>query len=178
MGRSVRGFLCGALVIGCLAAVPAVAEFPARPLRLYIGTGAGGGADAIARYYAEKLTVLAGQPVTVENKPGAGGNIASAAVARAPADGYHILFSTSNSLTGNFYLDKNARTPETRAFCDAWVRIPFPGQPTSWRGSNAITREMATNREPSRPRAALTKGVAANPPLSKSPNCSSILAIY
>jgi tripartite-type tricarboxylate transporter receptor subunit TctC len=108
VGRSARLFLCGVLAALCLAAATATAEeFPARPLRLYIGTGAGGGADAIARYYAEKLAGLAGQPVTVENKPGAGGNIATAAVAKAPADGHHILFSTSNSLTGNFYLYKD-----------------------------------------------------------------------
>jgi tripartite-type tricarboxylate transporter receptor subunit TctC len=108
MGRNVRRILCGVLVSCCLASAPAATEkFPARLLRLYVGTGAGGGADAIARYYAEKLAVLAGQPVTVENKPGAGGNIATAAVAKAPADGHHILFSTSNSLTGNFYLYKN-----------------------------------------------------------------------
>src|SRR6185369_14207081 len=108
MSPNARRLLSGVLIGCCLAAGVAVAqEFPTHPLRLYVGTGAGGGADAIARYYAEKLTPLAGQPVNVENKPGAAGNIATAAVAKAPADGHHILFSTSNSLTGNFYLYKN-----------------------------------------------------------------------
>lgn len=90
-----------------LLALPAIAwaqGFPSGPLRLYVGSGAGGGADSIARYYAEKLRVLSGQAVVVENRTGAGGNLATAAVARAPADGHHILFSTTNTLTGNFQL--------------------------------------------------------------------------
>ncbi|MFT8244278.1 tripartite tricarboxylate transporter substrate binding protein [Roseomonas sp. BN140053] len=100
-----RRALAPLLLLPLPAVRPARAQgFPSAPLRLLIGTGAGGGADAIARHYAEKLRALCGQPVLVENRPGAGGNLATAAAARAPADGHSILFSTSNNLTGNFFL--------------------------------------------------------------------------
>lgn len=82
-------------------------EYPSRPVKIVIGLPAGGGADIIARYFAEKLHTALGQTVVVENKPGAGGNLASQAVATAEADGYTLLFSTSNPLTGNLVLYKN-----------------------------------------------------------------------
>jgi tripartite-type tricarboxylate transporter receptor subunit TctC len=82
-------------------------DYPTRPIRIMIGLPAGGGADVIARYFADKLKAPIGQSVVVENKPGAGGNLATQAVASAEPDGYTLLFSTSNPLTGNFYLYKN-----------------------------------------------------------------------
>jgi tripartite-type tricarboxylate transporter receptor subunit TctC len=82
-------------------------EYPARPIKIMIGLPAGGGADVIVRYFADQLKNALGQTVVVENKPGAGGNIATQAVASSEADGYTLLFSTSNPLTGNFYLYKN-----------------------------------------------------------------------
>jgi len=82
-------------------------EYPSRPIKIMIGLPAGGGADVIARYFADKLKASIGQSVVVENKPGAGGNLATQAVATAEPDGYTLLFSTSNPLTGNFYIYKN-----------------------------------------------------------------------
>jgi tripartite-type tricarboxylate transporter receptor subunit TctC len=84
------------LVAACLlAACPACAEdaatYPARPIHLVVGFAAGGGNDVIARIYAQKLSDDFGQPVIVENKPGAGAIVATEYVAKAPADGYTIL---------------------------------------------------------------------------------------
>ena len=97
----------GAGTLALVATAAAAQTYPTRPIKMLIGLPAGGGADIIARYFAEQLKDVLGQSVVVENKPGAGGNLATQAVASAEPDGYTILFSTSNPLTGNFYLYKN-----------------------------------------------------------------------
>jgi tripartite-type tricarboxylate transporter receptor subunit TctC len=98
----------GALCIAVLAAAPAGAEaqpYPDRPVRLVVGYGAGGGTDMIARLAAQFLSARIGQPVIVDNKPGAGGNIASEIVAKAPPDGYTLLLA-ANTITINPFLFK------------------------------------------------------------------------
>ena len=72
-----------------------VRDYPTRPVRLIEPFGAGGGPDLIARAVADPLSELWGQPVTVENCPGAGSTAGAALVARSPADGYTLLVSTS-----------------------------------------------------------------------------------
>src|SRR5207245_5052979 len=72
-----------------------VRDYPTRSVRLIDPFGVGGGPDLIARAVAEPLSELWGQPVTVENYPGAGSTAGPALVARAPADGYTLLVSTS-----------------------------------------------------------------------------------
>ena len=67
--------------------------FPTRPIRLIVGSSAGGGGDGVARVMAAKLTPLLGQQVVIDNRPGAAGNIGTELVARAPADGYTLLFA-------------------------------------------------------------------------------------
>jgi tripartite-type tricarboxylate transporter receptor subunit TctC len=74
----------------------AQAAFPTKPISLVILFAAGSGTDTMARLYAEKLSAATGQPVTVDNKPGANGTIAGAFVARAAPDG-HVLMFTSNT---------------------------------------------------------------------------------
>ena len=75
-----------------LASGPAAADdWPSRPIQVVVAFGAGGAADIIARLIGDKLVVALGQPVIVEDKPGAGGNIGAAAVARANPDGYTLL---------------------------------------------------------------------------------------
>jgi len=69
--------------------------FPSKPVRLIEPFGAGGGPDLIARALAQELSELWGQPVTVENVPGAGATAAPAQVAKSPADGYTLLVNTS-----------------------------------------------------------------------------------
>ena len=70
-------------------------SFPGKPLRLVIGFTPGGGVDINARLLAAKLTELLGQQVIVENKPGAGTNIANEYVAKSAPDGYTLLFNSS-----------------------------------------------------------------------------------
>ena len=69
--------------------------YPAKPIRLLVGFPPGGGNDALARLVAPKLSEKLGRPVVIDNRPGAGGNLAAELTARAPADGYTILIASS-----------------------------------------------------------------------------------
>jgi len=71
--------------------------WPTKPIRLLVGFAPGGGTDIVARSLAPRMSELLGQPVIVENKPGASGTIAADAVAKSPADGYTLLMGHSNS---------------------------------------------------------------------------------
>ena len=92
-----------ALVIVLAAAIAHAAEatYPARPVRVVVASAAGGGLDAVARIVSPKLTDSMGQTWVVDNRPGAGGNVGAEIVARASADGYTALASTSTVLTVN-----------------------------------------------------------------------------
>lgn len=83
---------------GVLSAVaPAIAqEFPARAIRMVLPFPAGGGSDVVARIIAQKYAAQLGQQVVVDNRAGASGNIAADIVAKAPADGYTVLFGNSS----------------------------------------------------------------------------------
>jgi len=77
-----------ATMFACLSALPTLAqEYPSRQVRLVLPFPAGGGSDIIARVVAQKLTASLGQPVIVDNRAGASGNIAGEIVARSAADG-------------------------------------------------------------------------------------------
>jgi tripartite-type tricarboxylate transporter receptor subunit TctC len=73
----------------------AQSTYPSRSIQIIVPFSAGGGNDLLARVLAEKLQKRWGQPVIVENKPGAGGNIGTEAMLRAPADGYTLLLGTN-----------------------------------------------------------------------------------
>lgn len=85
--------LIGAAVAVALFPGPSGAQqkFPTKPIRLVVAFTAGGTPDTLARMIAPRLTEAWGQPVVIENRPGAGGTLAAALVARAPADGYTLL---------------------------------------------------------------------------------------
>jgi tripartite-type tricarboxylate transporter receptor subunit TctC len=78
--------------------------YPTRPLRLVVGFVPGGATDLVARIMGQWLSERLGQPVVIENKAGAGGNIAAQAVINAPPDGYTLLFvSTASAINATFY---------------------------------------------------------------------------
>jgi tripartite-type tricarboxylate transporter receptor subunit TctC len=99
-----------------LAVTPALAQetFPARPIRLLLAFAPGGGTDLIARTIANAMGPSLGQTVVVENRPGAGGNIATEQVASARPDGYTMLMGNHGPMSVNVSLFPNMRVnPET-----------------------------------------------------------------
>jgi tripartite-type tricarboxylate transporter receptor subunit TctC len=97
------------LAVGA-AALPAVSRFaraqayPSRPVRLIVGFAAGGGYDIVARLIGQWLSERLGQQFVIENRPGAGTNIATGAVVRAPPDGYTLLLvGPSSAINATFY---------------------------------------------------------------------------
>ena len=90
--------------------------WPARPVVIVVPFAAGGPTDLVARVLAEKLAPRLGQPVLVENRAGAGGDIGGQAVARAAPDGHMLLLSTTGSLTVNRHLKPNPSYDPVRDF--------------------------------------------------------------
>lgn len=97
-----RGLLAAPALL--LASAARAQAWPSRPITLVVASPAGGGTDFAARLVAEPLGQRLGQSVIVENRPGANGNIAAAAVARAAPDGYALLYNSSSiALSAAFY---------------------------------------------------------------------------
>jgi tripartite-type tricarboxylate transporter receptor subunit TctC len=87
----------GALfVANCVAAADPAAGYPAKPIRFIVGFTPGGTSDVVARLLAVKLAETWPQPLVVDNRPGAGGNLANEIVARSAADGYTLLCASSS----------------------------------------------------------------------------------
>ena len=87
--------LAGALAAGGAAAQ----DYPTRPIRMIVAFSAGGTTDYVARLLADRVKGQLGQPVVVENKPGANGAIGADYVAKAEPDGYTLFFSTAGALS-------------------------------------------------------------------------------
>ncbi|MDB5892430.1 MAG: Tripartite tricarboxylate transporter family receptor [Polaromonas sp.] len=85
--------------------------YPNRPIKLVVGFAAGGSSDTVARILAPRLADVLKQNVVIDNKPGAGGNIASDFLVKAPADGYTVMLGTIGSLAVNQHLNKLAYNP-------------------------------------------------------------------
>jgi tripartite-type tricarboxylate transporter receptor subunit TctC len=102
MNTSIRKTV--ALLLATLAVGAAAQDYPNRPLRLVVPFAPGGGADLVARAIAVPLSKRLGQPVVVDNKSGGGATIGADIVAKAPADGYTLLYTTPGPQMANPYL--------------------------------------------------------------------------
>jgi len=105
MREARRVFLLAASLLACGAAT-AADPYPAKPVRIVVASGAGGGDDFVARQVANGLSGLLGQPFIVENRVGAGGMIGQTAVAKSPPDGYTLLLA-GGSMAGARYVNAN-----------------------------------------------------------------------
>src|SRR5215207_5916019 len=99
----IRPLLAVLLVIAAPAAASAQ-DWPNRPLRVVVPFPAGGSADVQTRVIADELSKALGQPVVIENKPGAGGNIGASEAARAQPDGYTLFMATTGTHASNVSL--------------------------------------------------------------------------
>jgi tripartite-type tricarboxylate transporter receptor subunit TctC len=91
LASAIASAVASALLAPTAWAQNAAPQFPVRPVKIVVGFAAGGSSDSAARILAERLAAIWGQPVIVENKPGAGATIAAAQVAAAPPDGHTLL---------------------------------------------------------------------------------------
>jgi tripartite-type tricarboxylate transporter receptor subunit TctC len=119
--------LAVAVAAACAISQSAFAvDYPTKPVRLIVGVAAGGANDTVARMLAQPLSERLGQPVVVENRPGAGGNIGLEAVVNAPPDGYTVLFATSaNALSVAFYDKANVNFARDITPVTSLVRGPL-----------------------------------------------------
>ena len=86
----------GALALAGIGAASAQEPWPSKRITLVVGYPPGGGSDTMARLVASKMSVLLGQPIVIDNRPGAAGQVAGTYVAKSPADGYTLLIDASS----------------------------------------------------------------------------------
>jgi tripartite-type tricarboxylate transporter receptor subunit TctC len=135
--KAITALVAAISAVATLCAMPAQAQnYPARPVTLVLGFAPGGPSDVMARVFSKKLEQVLGQPVVIENRTGAGGNIAGEMVARAAPDGHTILLANSGILAANAFLYKRTGfdaqkdfAPITRVGEQANVLIVHPGVP-------------------------------------------------
>jgi tripartite-type tricarboxylate transporter receptor subunit TctC len=120
----------------CGLAPDAASAYPTRPVTLVLGFAPGGPSDVMARVFSRKLEQVLGQPIVIENRSGAGGNIAGESVARATPDGYTLLLANSGILAANAQLYKRTGydaerdfAPITRVGAQANVLVINPALP-------------------------------------------------
>lgn len=99
-GAGLLAFLC----VQICTLGPARADYPERPVTIVVGFPPGGPSDTLARIVAQKLGELLGQPFVIDNRPGAGGNVAGEVVAHAEPDGYTLLMGNNSILATNISL--------------------------------------------------------------------------
>ena len=106
-------FFASALSFGAIAQPR---PWPQAPVKIIVPFGAGSGADQVARLIGYELSIALGQPVIIDNKAGAGGNIGATAAARSPADGYTLFLTTNTTQAANPYLYKRLQYDPIKDF--------------------------------------------------------------
>ena len=99
--RHAAHLLAACWMLGCASVAAAQGAYPNRPVTIVIGFSAGGTTDIIARLISDELRKGLGQPIVIDNKPGAGGNIGADIVAKAKPDGYTLLMGSVGPLAVN-----------------------------------------------------------------------------
>ena len=97
--RGMAAITVAMLALAAAAASALAQDYPSKPIRIIVGFGPGGGNDIFARLIGQKLSERLGQPVLIENKPGAGATIATDYVAKSPPDGYTLLVGATGAMT-------------------------------------------------------------------------------
>ena len=102
---------CLGVVLGCILAASAntvqAQDYPNRPISFISAQAPGGASETLGRLVGERLQAALGQPVIIDSRPGAGGNVGAAAAARAAPDGYTLVIGTDAIMTSNVHLYKN-----------------------------------------------------------------------
>jgi tripartite-type tricarboxylate transporter receptor subunit TctC len=128
MDRLRRRFLhlaAGAAALPVVSRIADAQTYPSRPVRWVVGFAAGGPAEILARLIGQWLSERLGQPFIIENRPGAGSNIATEAVARSPADGYTLLLvTTANAVNATLYDKLNYVFLRDLAPVAGLIRVP------------------------------------------------------
>jgi len=109
-----------------IASAPAWAQYPSKPIRVVVTFLAGGSADLLARIVAPPLGAALGQPIIVDNRAGAGGNLGADVVAKAAADGYTLMFTPPPPLGINWFLYKQMPFDPRTAFAPISVLAIMP----------------------------------------------------
>ena len=126
ISRIALRFAAAAAVVCAMSLSSFALDYPTKPVRLIVGVAAGGANDTVARLVAQALSERLGQPVVVENRPGAGGDIGLEAVINAPPDGHTLLFATSaNALSASFYDKANVNFARDITPVTSLVRGPL-----------------------------------------------------
>jgi tripartite-type tricarboxylate transporter receptor subunit TctC len=118
--------LCASIVVPVLAQNDAISSYPNRRIRLIVGFAPGGGNDIFARLLTDKLQDTLGQPVIVENKPGAGGRLANEYALSQPADGYSLLVAPTGAISIAAAIYPDLRYHPTKSFVPLSMIAHFP----------------------------------------------------
>lgn len=113
-------------VMALSPALVSAQDYPSKPVRIVVGFAAGGSVDLVARVLAQKLPELWGQPVIVENRPGAGGTIAADLVAKAPPDGHTLLLGDISCNAAAASLYPNLSYDPIKDFAHVTRLVTFP----------------------------------------------------